>query len=54
MTELQRINKLRVAAKLAEPTETLLAAGDSDGVGAITVADALSILRVAAKLADTL
>jgi hypothetical protein len=43
---------LRVAAKLAEPTEDLLAACDIDGDGAITVADALSILRVAAKLAD--
>ncbi|MBO4934834.1 MAG: leucine-rich repeat protein [Clostridia bacterium] len=42
---------LRVAAKLAEPTETLLAACDIDGDGVITVSDALAILRVAAKLA---
>ena len=46
------LSALRVAAKLAEPTETLLAACDSDGDGVITVSDALAILRVAAKLAD--
>ncbi|MBQ6553089.1 MAG: dockerin type I repeat-containing protein [Clostridia bacterium] len=43
---------LRVAAKLAEPTEELLAACDIDGNGKIEVDDALAILRVAAKLAD--
>ena len=43
---------LRVAAKLAEPTEELLAACDIDGNGKIEVNDALAILRVAAKLAD--
>ena len=43
---------LRVAAKLAEPTEELLAACDIDGNGRIEVDDALAILRGAAKLAD--
>ena len=43
---------LRVAAKLAEPTEELLAACDIDGNGKVEVNDALAILRVAAKLAD--
>ena len=43
---------LRVAAKLAEPTDELLAACDIDGNGKIEVDDALAILRVAAKLAD--
>ena len=43
---------LRVAAKLAGPTEWFLATCDIDGNGAIEVNDALSILRVAVKLAD--
>ena len=42
---------LRVAARLAEPTEELLAACDIDGNGSIDVSDALAILRVAARLA---
>ena len=48
------LSALRVAAKLAEPTDDLLAACDIDGDGEITVSDALAILRVAAKLADAL
>ena len=46
------LRALRIAAKLAEATESDLRLGDTDGDGAITVADALAILRVAAKLAD--
>ena len=43
---------LRVSAKLAEPTDELIASCDIDNDGEITVADALAVLRVAAKLAD--
>ena len=45
------LTALRVAARLAEPTEELLATCDIDGNGKIEVSDALAILRVAAKLA---
>ncbi|MBR5942938.1 MAG: dockerin type I repeat-containing protein [Clostridia bacterium] len=45
------LTALRVAARLAEPTEALLATCDIDGNGKIEVSDALAILRVAAKLA---
>lgn len=41
---------LRIAAKLASPTEKDLAIGDMDNDKSITVTDALSILRIAAKL----
>lgn len=42
---------LRIAAKLAVPTESDIAIGDMDNDGSITVTDALMILRIAAKLA---
>ena len=45
---------LRIAAKLAEETQEILACCDTDGDGVIAVNDALAILRVAAKLADSL
>ena len=45
------LTALRVAARLAEPTEELLAICDIDGNGKIEVNDALAILRVAARLA---
>ena len=46
------LRALRVAAKLAECTNSDLKIGDIDLDQQITVADALKILRVAAKLAD--
>ena len=46
------LKALRVAAKLAEATDEMIACCDIDGDGEITVNDALKILRVAAKLAD--
>ena len=46
------LRALRVAARLVEPTDALVASCDVDGDGDITVADALKILRVAAKLAQ--
>ena len=52
ITVADALSALRVAARLAESTDALIASCDIDGDGVITVADALSILRVAAKLAD--
>lgn len=46
------LSALRIAAKLAAPTNSDIKIGDIDLDGAISVADALAILRVAAKLAD--
>ncbi len=45
---------LRIAAKMAECTETAILIGDIDADGEITVSDSLAILRVAAKMADSL
>ena len=42
---------LRIAAKMAEGTDSALSVGDMDGDGKITVADALAVLRIAAKMA---
>ncbi|MBR4439642.1 MAG: metallophosphoesterase [Clostridia bacterium] len=52
ITVADALKALRIAAKLAQPTEEDLAIGDVDNDGEITVADALRILRVAAKLAS--
>ena len=52
ITVADALSALRVAARLVESTDALIASCDIDGDGVITVADALSILRVAAKLAD--
>ena len=45
---------LRIAARIAECSDTELLIGDIDADGEITVADALAILRVAAKMSDSL
>lgn len=52
ITVADALRALRIAAKLAQPTEEDLQIGDVDGDNEITVNDALKILRVAAKLAD--
>ena len=52
ITVADALRALRVAARLVEPTDALVASCDVDGDGDITVADALKILRVAAKLAQ--
>ena len=48
------LKALRIAAKLAEPSDRDRLVCEVDGDGEITVGDALKILRVAAKLVDTL
>ena len=52
ITVLDALKALRIAAKLAQPTEEDIAVGDVDYDGEITVSDALRILRVAAQLAS--
>lgn len=47
------LSALRIAAKLARATSSIMKIADVDFDGAITVSDALAILRVAAKLAVT-
>lgn len=48
------LTALRVAAKLADVNELIMATCDVDDDGEVTVSDALRILRVAAKLANSL